>query len=215
MTGPFRITGGARIGWTNATWPLAKLSATPDKLTISIGILGVYSFTPDQVLTVERYVRIPVLGWGIQIHHCNVDVPERVIFWCLGNPNKVLRGILDSGFVPIGSRSPSFQRRGMAMRWSAIIIAVAAWNALFLLGAGRSHGVPPHPGPFVLVPLLFAFALSVGALISPKIQGIILKPGRSVGEIKPFLRLLAFISGLMLIIFSILLASGALANTSN
>jgi len=177
--------------------------------------LGIYSFTPDQVLTVERYVRIPVLGWGIQIHHCNVDVPERVIFWCLGNPNTVLQGIQDSGFVPTGSRFPSFQRRGMAMRWSAIIIAVVVWNALFLLGAGRSHGVPPRPGPFLLVPLLFAFALSVGVLISPKIQSIILKPGRSVGEIRPFLRLLVFISGLMLIIFSILLATGTLTNTSN
>jgi hypothetical protein len=45
--------------------------------------------------------------------------------------------------------------------------------------------------------------------MSPKLQRIILKPARSVGEIRPLLRLLAFISGILLIIFSILLACGA------
>ncbi len=212
MPHTFTATGGARVGWTNATWPLAQLSATSDKLTISIRVLGTYNFAPDQVSAVERYVMIPVLGWGIRIHHCNADCPKRVIFWYLGNPDTVLRGIRDSGFLPVAPISASPYRRGIAMRWSAIIIAIAAWNALFFLGAGHTSGVPSHPGPLILAPLLFAFALSVGTLISPKLQRIILKPGRSVGEIRPFLRLLAFISGLLLVIISILLASGAFTN---
>jgi hypothetical protein len=158
---------------------------------------------------------IPVLGWGIRIHHCNADCPKRVIFWCLGSPDTVLRGIRDSGFLLIASSSASPQRRGIAMRWSAIIIAIAVWNALFFLDSGHTSGVPPHLGPLILAPLLFAFALSVGTLMSPKLQRIILKPGRSVGEIRPFLRLLAFISGFLVVIFSILLASGAFTNTPN
>jgi len=211
----FTTTGGARVGWTNATWPLAQLSATPNKLTISIRLLGTYSFTPDQVSAVERYVMIPVLGWGIRIRHCNADCPKRVIFWCLGSPNAVLEGIRDSGFLPVASSSAFPERHGIAMRWSAIVIAVVIWNALFFLNAGHTSGVPPHPGPFILAPLLFAFALSVGTLMSPKLQRIILKPSRSVGEVRPFLRLLAFISGLLLVIFSILLASGAFTNAPN
>jgi hypothetical protein len=212
MPHAFTTTGGARVGWTNATWPLAQLSATPDKLAISIRLLGTYSFAPDQVLAVERYVMIPVLGWGIRIHHCNAECPKRVIFWCLGSPNAVLEGIRNSGFLPAASSSASPERHGIAMRWSAIAIAVVIWNVLFLLGSGHTGGVPQHPGPFVLAPLLFAFALSVGTLMSPKLQRIILKPGRNVGEIRPFLRLLAFISGLLLVIFSILLAFGAFTN---
>ncbi len=212
MLNTFTTTGGARVGWANATWPLAKLSATPDKLTISIRLLGTYSFAPDQVSAVERYVMIPVLGWGIRIHHCNPDCPKRVIFWCLGSPDAVLEGIRASGFLPVASSSSFPEHHGMAIRWSAIIIAVVAWNAPFLLGSGHTNGVPPKPGPFILAPLLFAFALSVGTLMSSKLQRIILKPGRSVGEIRPFLRLLAFISGLLLVIFSILLASGAFTN---
>jgi len=209
MPHSFTITGGARVGWTNATWPLAKLSVSPDKLTISIGLLGSYSFAPDEVSSVERYALIPVLGWGVRVYHCKADCPQRVIFWCLGSPDTVLQGIRDSGFLPTASGSLLPQRHGIAMRWSAIIIAVVIWNALFFLGGGHSGRVPSRPGPFMLAPLLFAFVLSVGTLKSPQLQRIILKPGRNVGEIRPFLRLLAFISGFLLVVFSILLATGA------
>lgn len=208
MPHAFTTTGGARLGWINATWPLAQLSATPDKLTISIRLLGTYSFAPDQVSAITRYVMVPVLGWGIRIHHCNADCPHHVIFWCLGSPDTLLRGIRDSGFLPIASWSATPQRRGMAMRWSPIIIAVAVWNALFYIDFACSSGIPSHPGPFALAALLFAFAFSFGTLTSPRLQRIILKPGRSVGEIQPFLRLLAFISGIMLVVLSILLACG-------
>jgi len=142
----FTTIGGARVGWVNASWPLAKLSATPDKLTLSIRLLGTYSFAPDQVSAIEKYVRIPVLISGIRIHHCNNDCPSRVIFWCLGNLDAVLQGIHDAGFLPTASSLAIPQYRGMAMRWSAIIIGIAAWNGLFFLGTGLTHGVPPHSG---------------------------------------------------------------------
>jgi len=213
MSNVYTITGGARVGGVNATWPFAKLSATPDQLTVAVGIVGTYSFTPDQVATIERYVKIPLLGWGVRIHHCNPHYPASVIFWCLGNPDAVICGIQDAGFLPAAVSSESVRRGGLAIRWSAIIIAIAVWNGLFLLGTGRTEGSYIHPGPFVLAPLAFAFAFSIGTLVSPKLQGIILKPGRSVGEIKPHLRLLALISGLLLVIFSILLATGTFADT--
>jgi len=209
MPNPFRATGGARVGWSNASWPLAQLSASPDKLTISIRILGTYSFAPDQVIAIARYVMIPVVAWGIQVHHCRTDYPRRVIFWCLGTPDKILRGIRDSGFRPTALGSAAPQRRGIAMRWSAILITVAIWNALFFLDFGRFGRGRGEPGPLVLAPLLFAVALSLGTLRSTRLQRIILKPGRSVGEIRPLLRLIAFISAFLLIIFSILLACGA------
>lgn len=150
---------------------------------------------------------VPVLGWGVRIRHCKADCPGRVIFWCLGSPDSVLQGIRDSGFCPAASLAAGPQYRGIPLRWSAIIIAIAVWNALFLLDGKAQH--PSRPGPSTLAPLFFAFALSVGVLKFPPLQRLILKPGRNVGEIRPLLRLLAFISGLLLIIFSILLACGA------
>lgn len=94
----FTKTGGARIGWTNATWPLAKLSVTANKLTIQVKLLGTYTFAPEQISSIERYTIIPVLGWGIRIRHNVADYPEKIIFWCLGNPSSVLDGIRDVGF---------------------------------------------------------------------------------------------------------------------
>lgn len=215
MPNPFKATGGARLGWTNATWPLARLSATPDKLSISVSLLGTYDFVPDQVSAIERYVMIPVLGWGIQVHHRRADYPQRVIFWCLGSPDSILRGIHDSGFLAMAQSSEISEQRGIAVRWSAILFAVVIWNVLFMLDLDRPGEASPHPGPFILLALLSAFALSVGTLKFSRLQSIILKPNRNIGEIRPILRLLAFISGLMLIVFLIIFACGGFIQASN
>jgi hypothetical protein len=210
----FTATGGARVGWTNASWPLAKLSVGPDKLTLSIALLGTYSFTPNEVSAIERYTLIPLLGWGVRICHCRVDCPQRVIFWCLGSPDSVLRGIRDSGFLPAAASSALPRRSGIAIRWSAIIIAILVWNALGFLAGGRFGSVRSHPGPLILLPLAFVFVFSFGTLKSALLQRIILKPGRDVGEIRPFLRLLAVISGFLLVGFAISLAFGAFSVAS-
>lgn len=205
MSQAFTITGGARIGWINATWPLARLSATRDTLTVSASLLGSYSFAPDQVSAVERYGVIPVLGCGVRIHHCRTDYPQRIVFWCLGNPERVLHRIREAGFLPTAPSYAIPQRRGIPLRWSAILFAVAVWNALLWIESTRSAGPPSQPGPLAVGALLFAFTLSVGTLTSTNVQRLILKPGRSVGEVRPFLRLLAFISGTMLIVLLIIL----------
>jgi len=212
MSQPFTMTGGARVGWTNASWPLARLSADRDRLTISIRLLGTYSFVPEEVSAIERYVMIPVLGWGVRIRHCKADCPERVIFWCLGNPDTALKGIRKAGFLPGATSSSTVKDRGIVLRWSAIIAAVVVWNGLFLLQrAALNRGVL---GALLLAPLVFALVVSIGTFKSPTLQRLVLKPGRDVGEIRPFLGLLAFISGFLLFIFSILLASGAFKYTS-
>jgi len=210
MSAPYTTTGGARIGWTNASWPLAQLSATPERLTISVRLLGTYDFAPDQVAALERYMLIPVVACGIRIRHCRADYQHRIMFWCLGNPDDVLRGILAAGFVPAAPMAAVIKPRGFAMRWSTIITAVLVWNGLFILDLlySNSHGRLPLPGLGAVIALGLAFALSAGTLVSPRLQGLVLKPGRSVNEIRPFLRLLAFISGIMFVVFAIAVASG-------
>jgi hypothetical protein len=101
-------TGGASIGWMRrATWPFAELSATADKLTVEVSILGTYTFTSDQVLSVERYVIVPVLAWGVRIRHNLAEYPEKIIFWCLNNPDDVLNGIRNAGFISTNSTRAS------------------------------------------------------------------------------------------------------------
>jgi hypothetical protein len=213
MAQSFDITGGARVGWMNATWPLAQLSATADSLRISVFLLGTYSFTPDQVSSIERYVMIPVLGWGIQVRHCVPEYPRKIIFWSLGSPERLLSGISGSGFQPAATPSTMDGSAGIPVRWSAIIVAVAVWNGLFLLDQTRS--VRPHssPGLYSCIALLLLYGLALGTLRLPVLQRFVLKPGRNVGEIGTALRFLAFISGFMLLVFTILLLTGAFDQT--
>jgi len=209
MLGTYTTTGGARVGWTNASYPLARLSVTPDELTLSIRLLGTYTFAPGQVASIERYVMIPVIASGILIDHCRTDYPKRVIFWSWGKPDKVLAGIREAGFQPTAPASEIPPRSGFALRWSTIIIAILLWNALFMLTPFFAGGNSHKPGPFTILPLAIAFAACLGALYSPALQRLLLKPGRHIGEIRPFLRLLIFILGILLVVFSTLVASGA------
>jgi len=205
MDEPFTKTGGAQFGWVNASWPLAELSATSTRLTIAAKFLGTYSFAPEQVSAIERYVIVPVFAWGIRVRHQLANYPQRIIFWSLGSPETILAGIRNSGFLPTGPQSRFRTARGIPLRWSAVIGLILVWNILFIL----PHALPlPAARWFYLLPLLGAVALSLAAFSSPGLQRIILKPGRAVGEIKPLLSLVAFVSGLLAIILFFLLAVG-------
>ena len=209
----FMTKGGAQIGWMNASWPLAQLSVTKEHLTLNVKILGSYAFAPEQVFAIERYAPIPLLARftrGIRIRHCAPDNPLRIIFWSSRNPDDILRDIRACGFIPVAPPSEVSTRKGIPARWSAILGGVAVWNLLFMLPFVGNRPGPPVPNWLnVCAPILAAFGLSIVALRSTWLQRLILKPGRSFGEIRPFFRLLAFITGLLSIISSALLATGA------
>lgn len=209
MPQSFTKTGGARIGWLNTSWPFAHLSANHDTLTVSARPFGTYSFSPEQTLSVEKYVLIPVFAWGIRVRHRVHDYPERIIFWSFGNPDELLAGIRNSGFTFAAFSSPIPDRRGIPVRWSAIIAAIIVWNAFFTLPFALVEDVPSHAPWIILPPLFLALGLTVATLTSLRIQRVILKPGRNVGEIRHFLRFMVFLLALMSIVFSILVASGA------
>ena len=195
MSERFGATGGARVGWMNATWPFAKLTATSDSLRVSVRVLGDYTFTPDQVSAITRYTSIPVLGWGIQIQHSVPEYPARLIFWTLGSPDALLAGIHEAGFrpqAPAAATEVSQQHQGVPFQWGPIIAIIVVWNV-------RQR---PTPGPLTLLAAGFLFASALAVLRLPAAQRLILKPSRSLGEIRPVLNLLLLVSGMMLIALS-------------
>src|SRR5205823_1800611 len=86
-----------------------------------------------------------------------------------------------------------------------------------LRGRALRYGADPwlgHPGWFACVALLLVLAIALGTLTSTDLQKLVLKPNRSVSEVRPFLRVLVFISGLLLVL-SILTATSALKAPPN
>jgi hypothetical protein len=205
---PVSFTGGSRIGWINASWPFARLSVTAGRLTLKT--LGSYEFSPKQVIALEKEGSIPLLSSGIRIVHNRSDYPEKVIFWCVGGRDRVLRKIAESGFVAHGTPASTPRAKGMPLRWSVVIGSVVVWNLLMMLefppGATRSSHVP---GLYFALACFLAFAFSTAIRLSPRVQSLVLREGHSVGAIKSFLTLLQLITGLMILVFSFMHFAGA------
>ena len=94
-----KLTGGARIGMANATWPFATLKVSRNKLELNASIVGNLVFQPSNIKSIEPYTQIPLIGQGIKINH-NVDsYKEKVIFWTFKKPETVINEIKQVGFL--------------------------------------------------------------------------------------------------------------------
>ena len=193
--------GGSRVGWVNASFPLARLTANRRRLRL--GSLGTYEFTPEQVVSFGTYGSIPLLANGLAIEHNRLDYPARVVFWCPGSRNRVLEEIRRIGFVPAGVAVE--RPAGMPFRWSIVIAVVLAWNALLL---GDPHGFLSRPprsgppfGPGAVIALAFVFVLATGIKTSARLQRLALAPGHVLGEVRGALTLLQLVSGPMALAF--------------
>jgi len=188
--------GGARIGWVNASWPFARLTVSADRLALSS--LDTYEFSPSQVVSVEPYGSIPLVASGIRINHNRADYPEKIIFWCMGNRDRVLTELGQNGFLPTGR--PTERASGFPIRWSVVIAVIALWNVLFMLDRW-TRPQAREPGPYSLLALLALFALVTAIRASPRIQLMVLREGHQIGEIKAFLRLLQLVAGVLSVAF--------------
>jgi hypothetical protein len=202
MSASLSVTGGLRVGWLHASWPLARLTATERSLSVSALILGGYEFTPDQVVALEPHGVIPVVGRGIRLVHSRADYPPHIVFWWGGDPERLIARIQrEAGFLPrstIAVAPPA--RDGPPVRLRAIVAAVATWLVLGMLGGLARHegASPPGPFPFLLLASVFLGAAAIRR--SAAVRAWVLKPDRSIGEIQAVLTLLQLLSGFLLLV---------------
>src|SRR5690554_6224541 len=137
------LTGGARIGMANATWPFASLKVTNDRLDLNATIVGNLVFKPEDIISIEPYYMIPIIGQGIKINHRLPKYKEKVIFWTFKNPNEVIGQIKQTGFFPntlttdrkddseiIAGRQ---KQGGFPVKIPFAIGIVFIWNILFIM----------------------------------------------------------------------------------
>ncbi|MEO7977215.1 hypothetical protein [Flavobacterium sp.] len=217
MTEKFTLTGGARIGMANASYPFADLYVDKEVLKINASIVGNLVFQPKDIISIEAYNSIPIIGNGIKINHRIEKYNSKVIFWTLKNPNRVLSEIKKTGFLENLNSEISAQnleiietqnQGGFPIKKPVVIFYVLAWNFLFLYNIipfflkGKQEGFPFGIGMKSALGLVFISCILT--LVSVKFKKIILKEGREFRDIKKFIYLLIAISGMMFLQFTIM-----------
>lgn len=215
MNEKFTLTGGARIGMSNATFPFADLYVDKNVLKINASIVGNLVFQPNDVISIEAYSSIPVIGNGIKIHHRIEKYSSEVIFWTLKNPTTVINEIIKTGFFDtiqseISEADLEIIKRqnqgGFPIKKSVAVFYVVLWNLLFLSDVipfflqDKKEGFPVGNG--IKLALAIVFLSAVLALVSAKFRSLILKEGREFDDIKKFLFLLIFICGMLFLQFA-------------
>ena len=95
----FKITGGARIGLTNLSWPFATLTVTRNKLKIKLFLMGSMEFLPTDIVSI-----VPHSGFssnGLKINHNIKSYSKKIIFWTSVEPADILKKIDETGFLTL------------------------------------------------------------------------------------------------------------------
>lgn len=196
----------------NATWPFATLNVTKERLDLNAAIFGNLVFKPEDVISIEPYSMIPIIGQGIKINHRISKYKDKVIFWTFKNPNEVIRQIKQTGFLdnPSGSFDKSDSKfiaerqkqGGFPVKMPIAITLLVIWNVLFIMdfvSSTRSdlNGFPLGIGAISALGLVFLSCLIT--LISKRFRKLVLKEGRELKDISMFLYFLMFTSGFMML----------------
>ncbi|MBN1378319.1 MAG: hypothetical protein JXA04_03705 [Gammaproteobacteria bacterium] len=159
-------TGGARIGWANATWPFAKLIVTAEKLKLNVSFLGGYEFHKGQIISIKKYGFIPIIGRGIRIKHNIASYPQKIVFWTFGSPGKLIKNIEQTGLLTgepgTITQQTAPRKTGFPLKIFPVVSVVIIWNLLILADQDFSLSkISGKPGVFSMIALFFAFGTSL------------------------------------------------------
>ena len=207
------MTGGARIGSANASWPFATFKVSKDKLELNASIVGNLVFQPKDIISIEPYSKFTFIGKGIKINHSVTNYDNEVIFWTFQDPLTVINQIRELGFfdntnktsdvtetITIQQQQQQQQIGGFPIKKNIAIGFVVFWNILFLsefMGSATSDEKAIPIGNGMTIAVVALFLVSILTLKSKDFRTRILKEGKDIEDIKKFLYLIIFISGFM------------------
>ncbi len=207
-----KLTGGARIGMVNATMPFATLRVSRNKLALNVSLIGNLVFQPTDIISIEPYVMIPVIGQGIIIKHRVPNYKERVIFWTTKDPDWVIQQIRAAGFQPAKPLEGQAvdreivdqqEKGGFPFKLGFVIVAVGVWNLLFMVDvvpAFSAGGGEPVLGKGIITASGLVVLTSLLSLFSPGFRRLILKEGRGLEQIRRSMVILLVIGAVMFLL---------------
>lgn len=209
----FTLTGGARIGRANATYPFANLYVDENTLKINASLVGNLIFQPQDIISIKPYSSVPFIGKGIKILHRVDNYNQHVVFWTTTDPEFVISEIKKTGFLektnfPLTEKDLTIVQQqkqgGFPLKPLVKIVFTVVWNALFLYDfipffLGNNEKTPFGAGVCTALGLLFTTALLT--LISGNFRKLILKEGRTLEDIKKSAIFILLISGIMFTAF--------------
>ena len=160
-----KYTGGARIGMSNATWPFATLTVTKDRLDLNATIFGNYSFTSEDIVSIEPYSGM--MSSGLKINHKISKYKDKVIFWSFKNPQSIINEIQSVGFFDNETTNidsvikkeviDKQKQGGFPIKIPFAVGIVVIWNILFIMDflKNDSAGVPLGNGKIGALGLVF------------------------------------------------------------
>jgi hypothetical protein len=204
-------TGGARIGWANATWPFASLKVTETELILNATIVGKLIFNPSDIKSIVVYDYLPVIGQGIKINHNVGSYKDNVIFWTFKNPADLIKEIEATGFLnPNAKESTENSSKisemqntgGFPLKLTFALAVIVLWNLLSFIDIktliqdgkvlfGFGKGFLLSTGVVLLASILM--------LVSPGFQKVALKEGREIKDFSKFIYFIILIVGILFI----------------
>jgi|GEM_PF-285536 len=214
MNEKFTLTGGARIGRANATYPFADLYVDKNILTINASLIGNVAFAPKDIISIDPFSSVPILGRGIKINHRVENYNPKIIFWTCQDPAFVINEIKKTGFLDNNTgyyttESTDITHRqnqgGFPIKKPVAILFIIVWNALLLSDlipffTGNTTNRTPF-GNGINLALGLVVACSLLIVFSEKFRKLVLKDGREFSDIKKGIYFILLISGIMFITF--------------
>jgi len=210
------LTGGARIGNKNASYPFAKLIVIENKLILNVSFIGHFEFESKDILLIEEYKLIPFLGQGIRIFHRIPEYNSKIIFWSYQNPGLLINQIKQTGFLDDKTHIISEDDLKSIARIKQNefpinpITCFVLFFLTFLVFTNSFLFFPFKDGGFEIIERfalvisgVISFSTSL-TLLSSRIQKLIIVKDRNFNDVRNVFIFLAIISSLILVSFLIL-----------
>ncbi|MBW4418062.1 MAG: hypothetical protein KME13_02390 [Myxacorys californica WJT36-NPBG1] len=190
MNSSIQFQCGLSAAGVRVTSPLATVSVDSHLLILKAPLLY-YSFKPNQIVALEV-----ISKHDMCIAHTVRNYPADIRLK-LPNAHQALEDIYNCEFLPSGINCDRISDRGWAIRSWTVIAFLFVWYGT--IWAGPKYPELSIIAPLPVITLLSICIASIILIGSQNAQRLILKPGRSISEIKPAVYLLILLSGLMAI----------------